>query len=477
MVTFILINLPIYGVKIEPAQVLAMLLLFQMATYLVSANMLFANDEGSFLTRGWLISRGREPFKDFDSPLYLPGVQLIAASFFFAFGPELHSAKMALAASGALTTLLVYLISRRLYGEMEGLTASAAFVLLAPFFGSLFFMAENFQMPLSLLLFYALHSYDKDDKERPKWLFVSGLVCSAFFIIKLSGGLLLLAALAYIVLRRLARLGTTGTMIGESLILLSGFLLPLAAMATALSTRGEASEAFRQVFIFALFIWKETLIHPLADVLPYLVIVFIPAASIPSALRDWKKGRREGVLLLLLTLATLYAIVMRFEPQRVIPALPLACVILGPLAKGYLQTRPLRIAVSILVPVLMLLTLAPLVFVLKNQEPSPELDYIASHTSENDRIVALPFGLSMYFLSKREPGIRYIGLGPWGQFEETEANAISDIKERQPKVILYSKIPQWGQNFSEYEPRLDKYIWENYKMDGETESAYFLVPK
>ncbi len=433
------------------------------------------NDEGTHVTGGWLLYKGRIPYKEFALLQYLPGTSLIAASSYALLGPELSSARLFLAAAMLLTTFMTFYLARKLYGEEEAIAASFAFVLLAPAFGSLIFLPEPLMAPLVLLLFICLYHFDKEGEA--KWLFSSGIVCGILVLLKIPGLALLLVSLAFIIARFFLTKGKPVRVLLECGEILFGFSIPLILVLAWLSSLGALGDAYIQVVVQILFKTNERLLSDPFDLAINLIILVIPAAYIWVAREDLRKGKRASLLLLLLALGAMYAVVVRFQPNRVFHALPLLSIMGGTLFVKYLDKSQRRFICGF--GVLFALALLTALWVASTR--GTDLDnirgFVLLRTTPSDTILITPYGHINYLLLKREPGYRYLGLGPWGQPDDVEPNAVLDLGQRKPKIVIYSKLPQWGKNFSEYEPLIDKYIWEHYKVESETEGLYFMVPK
>jgi 4-amino-4-deoxy-L-arabinose transferase-like glycosyltransferase len=463
--------------KLKSVHVLALLLLFQVTFHLLSLGSLFFNDEGTFLSSGWLMTRGKVPYKDFFLSYYPLGIPLIAASAFSILGPELYSAKLFLAASVLLTTVLLFFITRRIYGEGEALIAAAVFVILAPAYGSLLFLAEPFMAPLVLVLFYSLYSYDREGSQ--KWLFLSGVLCSLLVLMKPTGALFLASSIAYLAVKQFlteanAEKSRVSFVLREVAVLLAGFILPLSAFLAYIVASGSFSDAYNQLVVFYGVTVSSELHINFYGPLIYSLIFLAPTVLFPVVLKELRSGDKKNLILFLLALVP-FTLLFRFSYFRLLYALPLASIIVGIMSKPHLKHRAIRI-ISIAGILVFASTLA-ITFAVAYKGPDPAVGRVASFSSPQNTVIAVPFGPSLYFLAKREPGYRYLGLGPWGQLPDTEITAIRDIEERKPAVILYSKYKQWGKKFGEYEPLLDKYIWEHYEIAEETNASYLLVPK
>ncbi|MFH1470472.1 MAG: glycosyltransferase family 39 protein [Candidatus Micrarchaeota archaeon] len=454
---------------------LATILTFQLACHLVSIDKVFMNDEGTHITGGWLLERGMVPYKEFALLQYLPGAAILASVSFSILGPELQSAKLFIAGVMLLSTAMVFLIARRLYGNYAALVASFFFALLAPPFGSLMFMPEPIMTLLVLVLFWLLSKSDKEGGIA--LLMASGTVCALIVLMKIPGLAVLFASIAFLMARAYLKKERAARFASDIGLLLLGFAIPLAILFLWFSHLGVLDDVYSQVIFQLLFRTQEKLLSDPADIALNLILVLIPVAYLPTVSRDLKKGKMDSVILFLLALASLYSIIIRFQPNRVLYALPLLSIMGGAIFEERIGERERRFILGFGV-ILASVTLAA-VSLWGGESPGTEEmeEFVLTHTSLSDKILIVPYGHVYYFLMKREPGYRYLGLGPWGQPDDTEQNAVADLVLNRPKVIIYSKKPQWGKEFWEYEPLIDKYIWDNYEITGENQFAYFMEPK
>lgn len=459
--------------KFPAVRLLALILVFQLVCHLLLLQTIFINDEGTFLSAGWLMTRGQVPYRDFFFH-HTPLVSAIAAFSFSLLGPELYAAKLLLAACSLLTTLLVFFITKRLFGEKEALVASAFFALMAPSFGTFMFLAEPFMAPLALLLFYSLFEYDRDGGK--KWAFASGVICSLLFLVKQTGGIFLFASLLFILIGLpLGKRKELRKIAGDVSYLLLGFIIPLLLLLLVLTSFGALNQFYMQAIYYNLFVLQQKAGFQYNQISSYLIVLAIPLFLLPQLISSLRKGSRTELLLFIITLVAMNSVFLRFSYFRVFMALPLLAVMLGMFSAKHLKGKLTWFAsgFAVLFSVVVLISC----FQAFSNTSQQHISHITSNTAPGDRILAVPFGSPVYLLAKREPGYRYLGLGPWGQFEDTETNAIADLERTRPALVVYSKFPQWGKNFSQYEPMIDAYIWEHYEPFSEDKYNLYMVPK
>jgi hypothetical protein len=458
---------------LKPVHILAFLLVFQLICHLMTLNTIFLNDEGSFLTRGWLLTKGKIPYRDFQDPLYLPGTSLIAAASFSLLGPELHSAKIVLAFSGLLTTVLLFLITRIIYGESEALYATGMFVVLAPSFGSLAFLAEPFMAPFALALFYSLHLYDNG--KDLKFLFAAGLLCSFLVILKITALFFLPAMAVYFATRLLFKKTKSRGFLEESAYFAFGFAIPLAVLFLVFSYLGVLPDVYEQLVLFFPKQAAGDWYNPIWNFTPYVMFLALLIAFFPRAKDSLKSGDWTDFILIILALASLNGVI-RFQGTRVYYALPLVSIIVALLIREYMKHRAVK-----MVLVTLFLFFASFTLLLLSNTSQPEdrelIERITSLTSQDEKIFVLPFGHRLYFQAKREPATRALGFAPSGELDYNQEKTIDDLEKNKPKLVVYATDSQWGKNFSEYEPLIDKYLWDNYVVMGSYRTLLFLSPK
>ncbi|MEW6071336.1 MAG: glycosyltransferase family 39 protein, partial [Planctomycetota bacterium] len=156
-------------------------------------------DEGEYAYAGQLLLDGVPPYAQAYT-MKLPGAALLYALAMAAFGETIRGVHLGLLAANAGTSLLVFLLARRLLGAAAGLAAAAAFAVLSlhPAAHGLFANAEHF------VLFFAVGGMGLVLKAREERgigaLLGGGLLLGTGVLMKqpgaafvLAGGLVLLA--------------------------------------------------------------------------------------------------------------------------------------------------------------------------------------------------------------------------------------------------------------------------------------------
>ena len=211
-------------------------------------------DEGEYAYIAQLMLRGIPPYLAAYS-MKLPGIFLVYAGILLAFGQTAAGIHLGLLVAVSLSTVLVFVLARRLLNDAGAIAAAACFALLSAGQAVKGFNAnaEPFILPLALggllLLLKGL-----EGRQAGLWLFLSGLSFGGAFLIKqhgaafgIFGGLYLLGALGR------ARTDPLRRKIAMLAVYVCGTILPFATVVLIFISLG----IFRK-FWFYTFVYSRT---------------------------------------------------------------------------------------------------------------------------------------------------------------------------------------------------------------------------
>ena len=180
-------------------------------------------DEGILLQGAQRVLDGQVPYRDFFS-FYTPGSFYLVAGLFKIFGDSFMVARLSLALTGAVCSLLTYLLVRRVCSRRFAVFAAA----LASAAGVAYRFLVLHNWYSTLLAFLALYSAVRLlESRKPAWAFSTGSFCAltAMFEQSKGAGICLGLALGFVALR----IATKRHFLGRSELtnLTLGFFWPL----------------------------------------------------------------------------------------------------------------------------------------------------------------------------------------------------------------------------------------------------------
>ena len=201
-------------------------------------------DEGEYAYLGQLMLQGSAPFEHAWN-MKLPGTAAAYALAMAAFGETTRGIRLGLIGVTSATTVLLYLLGRRLFGRAEGVAAAAAFATLSLSTETLgiFGHATHFVvLPASAALLVLLSALDSG---RLRTFFASGLLFGVAILMKQPGGAFLAAGVSWIAWSRLRREGRRpGRAAVEAAVVVASAAVPL-LVTVAIIARAGALDRFR----------------------------------------------------------------------------------------------------------------------------------------------------------------------------------------------------------------------------------------
>jgi len=186
-------------------------------------------DEGEYAYSGQLLLQGIPPYK-LAYNLKLPGIYAAYAVILALFGQTASGIHLGLLLISAASSVLIFLLTARLFGSLAGVVAAASYSLFCASPSVMGFEAHatNFVVAPALLgimlLLQGLQS-------RGRWLFfASGLLCGIAFLMKQHGVFFSFFCFFYLILSGWKQKQGWRDLLSEACALAVGFLLPYAVM-------------------------------------------------------------------------------------------------------------------------------------------------------------------------------------------------------------------------------------------------------
>ncbi len=297
-------------------------------------------DEGEYAYAGQLLLHGVLPFK-LAYNMKLPGTYLAYAGSMGLFGETITGIRLGLVLVNAATTVLLFLLGRRVLGAFGGAAAAASFATLSLATGVLgpFAHATHYVLLPAvagiLVLLAALES-----RSFPKLVF-AGLLLGTAVLMKQPGAVFPLFALAWLSWTRLRqrpsdRVGHWGR---DALVLSAGTAIPLAATVLALAAGGVFGRFWFWVVRYGreyassvpLALGLEQLGDAVRYIVPQAAILWGLAAAGLAALALPQSGLRCRTFLLGFLAFSFLGVCpgLHFRPHYFILALPAVSLLVG----------------------------------------------------------------------------------------------------------------------------------------------------
>lgn len=464
-------------------------------------------DEGEFAYSGQLMLQGIPPYALAYS-MKLPGTGAAYAAILAVFGQTPAGIHVGLILVNVATVLLIFLLERRLYGNLAGTVAAISYAVLSINTSVLGLAAHATHFVVLFVLAGTLLLLRGLDADNDWLLFLSGLQFGLAFLMKQPGLAFALFALAYLLRQKLGRPLNLRGLAASVAALGLGVALPFAFTCLWLWRAGEFPRFWFWTFSYASQYASQV---PLRNVLrilriqlrvsvgPVILLWLIAAAG--AAVIPWDRGARAHAFFLSsFSLFSLMALCPGFYFRQHYFILVLASVsLLAGVAVSSAARRLLARCGSLAVASApMFLFLAACSYVVFQQRqvlfqlnpheachsiyplaPFNEAQVVAAHiarqTTAGETVAVLGSEPEIYFYSRRHSATGYIYA-----YELTERQKyaltmqhemIAEIERARPEVLVLVNIPNsWvagppgptGYVFD----WLDEYGQKNYALDG-----------
>lgn len=435
----------------------------------------FERDEGEYAYMGSLILKGLAPY-NYAYSMKLPGIYAAYAVIMRLFGETRFAVHGGLLIINALTSVMVFLLGRRLFGRRAGLLAAISFSMLSlnTHLHGIIANSEHFVIFFAVAGLYLLA--EVTDREKGLvWYFLSGLLLGTAMMMKQHGLFFLLFGPVYIFTLYFVRgRGPIKKTVLRAVLLLAGGLLPFLSACLILYLQGGFDKfwfwtvTYSRLYVSSppLWIGLKAFLRKFSPIL-FTSTAFWALAVSAVAILPWIKAPVEKKLFaILLLIFSILAIMpgLYFREHYFVLLIP-AVAILSGLAMDSLAglyhgrhgstLLAILIAVAVSAPglyqerqVLLLDTpdeASREIFGMNPFVESPVIaEYIKTHSSPSDTIAVLGSEPQIYFYATRASATPYIYTYPLmeyhGQALKMQKEMIADIERAKPLYIVYVDI-------------------------------------
>lgn len=455
-------------------------------------NIPLERDEGEFAYMGQLMLQGIPPYK-IAFNMKMPGIYAAYALIMAVFGQSIAGIHVGFLLVNLASIVLLFLLTRKLFGLAAGACAAAAYSLLAvsPSVLGTSAHATHFVVLFALAGMLLIL---KAEETRNKWIYLlSGLMFGVSFLMKQPGGLFGLGAFAYAARREFVSRSSWTAATTRLGALVVGGILPLAATVGLLWNAGVLTEFYFWTVTYlreyatrvplargAALFWKNGG-RVVADTWPLYVAAAIGLLVV--FLHDQWKNRAVFSTGLLVTSFLVVCPGLYFRAHYFVVLLPAVALLAGAAAAWGMEN--VRGKGKSIAPALACIVLfaSGLILPISRQgafffsmsperacremyggNPFPEsieiARYIRSRTTKNDQIAVLGSEPQIYFYSQRLGAISYIYMYPLMEehpfAREMQLRLIKQIETSRPKYIVFTGTPaSWGKT-----PKSDLTLYE-----------------
>jgi hypothetical protein len=435
----------------------------------------FERDEGEYAYMGSLVLKGLLPYK-YAYSMKLPGIYAAYAVIMKFFGQTRAGVHGGLLLMNAATSVLVYLLGRRLFGTRAGLAAGAAFAVISlnTHLHGIIANSEHF------VIFFALAGLcvlvRAADEGRAPWeYFIAGLLLGAGIMMKQHGVFFLLLGPVYVfALYLVSRKGPLSVPLLRSVLVLAGGVTPFAAACVFFYLAGGFEKFwFWTVSYSRLYVSSPPLrIGLLAFERKFTPILltglafWVFAALGAVLLRGARTGADKKIFAALFMVFSVLAIMpgLYFREHYFILTLPAASLLAGlgadrlaGLSAVGRRAAPTAALLTLVITVPGLLAEGGTLFVrppevvsrqIFGTNPFPEsvrvAAYIRENSEEDDTVAVLGSEPQIFFYSGRASATPFIYTYPLMEYQpmalEMQKEMIGDIQEKRPRFIVYVDI-------------------------------------
>ena len=457
----------------------------------------FERDEGEYAYAAQLLLDGVPPFKEAYN-MKFPGIYAVYAAILFIFGQTHTGVHLALAFVNGATSILIFLIGKRLFGPAAALAASLAFAMLSflPSMQGIMANSEHFVLLAALAGILALMK--AMDKRSLPMFFLAGALLGLGYTIKQHGAAFVLFGYFLLAPYHFKNSGIKKAVAGLAAFTI-GAILPFLVMCALLFSAGVFdkfwfSYAAEYVSVTPFSVGMKRLGEEASNIFSSAPLLWMIAA-IGLFFPLWDKEARRAWpfmagLLAFSALAVLPGFF--FRPHYFLFLVPATALFFGaaqkalPILFGRTKGAAAMTALSIVLSVYFVYTqrqaLAAPPEVLSRQmyglNPFPEAlvisDFIAKNTAENEKIAVLGSEPEIYFYSKRKSATGFIYTYPLMERQrfalDMQKQMMDEVRKAAPAYLVFVDIKfSWGANDDSATgifEWLRAFVAENYTLVG-----------
>ncbi len=468
---------------------LLIIILIQLLLHFSVLSNYYFGDEGYHLTYAWLINKGEVIYRDFFS-FHSPGTAFALALFFKLFGTSLAIARLLVTLVQMGTTVLIFIMAKKLYDEKTALLSSAVFVVIEVPFWGIWVLTEPFMTFSTVLAAFFLYAYYFENK-KIEFLLAAGFFLGLALFFKQTAVLALAMFFLYTLIQNKGN--AKHQRLKESAVFLAGCAIVPLLLFSYYMRLGALQDLIYGLITFNFFVVKGStiLMYPSILSIPHIVLIFGPAVYFLLS----KKDPKNSFLLIWLFAGFLDAFHAMYYNYHMFPALPPASIMMGCLIIHFFEAgnkfmktkpperRPLYAEPINFIAVLVIVTLATfaaqdilLFSIEKNagiQLHMQIAEYVKARTNENETIFAAPFLMGIHFFSEREPASFYILIVYNGINDEITNRILDDLERGKTRYVVYAPPPD-AKNLYKNEKgllrfleRFESYLKQNYVVEKE----------
>jgi 4-amino-4-deoxy-L-arabinose transferase-like glycosyltransferase len=429
-------------------------------------------DEGEYAYTGQLLLQGIPPYR-LAYTMKLPGTHAAYAVAMWLFGETVPGLRLGLLVVNAATTLLVFVLARRLLGRFAACAAATTFAflsvqteMLGPFGHATHFVL----LPAMTGLVLFVHALES---RRVRTMFMAGAMMGLGVLMKQPGVVFALFGCGWLLWTHAGAADRSPRRLLSALgALIIGTILPTALVATALTITKDAASFWFWVFRYGT---EYAVSVPLSEgiglfwdavariVPPAMGLFAIAAAGLVASVRSEACAPSRAFVLSLLALSFLGVCPgLYFREHYFIIALPAVSLLVG-LAFRSLQAWYPRRAIAVGSAVLVLacaqtvyaqravyFTMSPaeIARALYGANPFAEsvevARYLARHTRPEDRVAVLGSEPQIYFYSRRRSATGFIYMYPLMEKQPfahaMQQQLVADIEAARPAYVVWVKV-------------------------------------
>jgi len=426
-------------------------------------------DEGEYAYAGQLMLNGVSPYKGVYS-MKMPGIYAAYALIMSLFGQTRTAIHLGLLFINSAAIIMVFFLGKRLLGPALGIASAGSFAImsLSQSVQGIFANAEHFVILFALggilLLIYAV------DSQKNTFLFPSGLLLGAGFLMKQHGGAFILFAVIYFIVKGGYDRSRPRAHIlsGVSLFIL-GASVPFFITVLLLMRSGAFEKFWFWTFAYAREYVSSCppragliLLHKnFTGVIKAFPLLSLFAGIGLIAIFINKSLRQQNLFIGSFFIFSFLSVCpgLYFRPHYFILILPSAALLagLGMVSLG----KDKKILVSLLISAAILYSLCQNRMVFFKLSPSgfsrmtygrnPFMEsleissYIKARTDPEDKILVLGSEPQIYFYSGRRAATKYIYAYPLMEEHRytlsMQEEMINDVESARPEFIVFVNIP------------------------------------
>lgn len=440
-------------------------------------NMPLERDEGEYAYVGQLMLQGIAPY-ELAYNMKLPGTYAAYSLMMTVFGQSSAGVHLGLIVVNASTVVLVFLLVKRLFGELAGATAAATYALLSTSEAVLGFAGHATHFVVLAALGGMIFLLKAFETQRARFYFIAGLFLGLAFVMKQPG-------LAFTAFGGLCLIVNEwrGARSWQSVLRLAiysaGAVLPFALTCLILFFAGDLGKmwfwtvSYASQYASVVKMWSGTenlFIEGSRITEQFFLVWMLAALGIAALIWDstlWKRAWFAVGFLLFSGAAA--GAGFYFRPHYFIVLLPPASMLAGVAVSSATRelmrlsrnsvVATLPAAIFLVVLVISVVGQSDILFrmdpvavsrqVYGRNNPFPEAkvvaEYIQQQTPENARIAVLGSEPEIYFYSRRHSATGYIYTYPLFEPQdfalEMQKEMIAEIERNHPEYIVFVGVP------------------------------------